>query len=123
HGDRAKSTVREAVVLERNRGLELRALYELLIARITARAGADIGDASDLLLHQSITRPNDPVGSDPEAQRWQVRVLGAAGPHVGDLRGKDIRRIAVHQVGIALSRDQVLRRRGLAPGVEHRPGS
>ena len=47
----------------------------------------------------------------------------AALPHVGDLRGEHIGRIAVHEVRVALARDQILRRGRLAARVERGPRS
>src|SRR5712691_4223967 len=49
-----EAAVRNAVVLERHLCLELRPLDEILVARVAARARANVGDARDLLLHFSV---------------------------------------------------------------------
>src|SRR6266568_279666 len=117
----AQAPIRDAVVLERHLCLELRPLDEILVARVAARARTHVGYARDLLLHFSVAIPHDRVGRDTEPQRWQLRVLRATRAHVLDLDGERLRRIAVHQIGVTLVRDEIFRRGRLAARVEDRP--
>src|SRR2546428_5895886 len=83
-----EAPIRNAVVLERHLCLELRPLDEILVARVAARARANVGDARYLLLHFSVGIPHDRVGRDTEPQRWQLRGLRATPPHVLVLDGE-----------------------------------
>src|SRR5438445_1310284 len=107
---RPQTAVRDAVVLKRNLGLKLRALDEVQVARIPSRARAYIRDAGDLLLHLGVSLTDDRVSGDPEAERRQLGMLLTPRAHVGDLRGKHLRRVAVHEIRVALTRGEILRR-------------
>src|SRR5438552_1609475 len=105
----AQAAVRNAVVLERYLGLQLRTLDEVLIARITAGARAYIGYPGELLLYVGVAVANDGVSGDTEPERRKLGMLRPARAHVFDLRGEGLGRVAVHAIGVALARDQVLR--------------
>src|SRR5438552_18692413 len=117
----AQAAVGHAVVLERDPRLELRSLHEILVARVPARARAHVGDAGKLPLHLRVGRSNDRVRGDAEPERRELRMRRAARAHVLDLRREDLSRVAMHEIGVALASDEVLRRRRLTACVKRWP--
>jgi hypothetical protein len=122
HQARPQTAVGDAVLLQGDLRLQLRALHEVLVGGVGLGGGADVQDAAQLLLGLLLGVAADHVAGDAEGQRRQPQG-GAPRAHVGDLRGDGLGRVAVHDVGVAPGGDQVLGGGGLPAHVDGGPAA
>ena len=89
--------------------LQLRPRHPLLIVRITSRRLLHVRDPLHLLQRLCLRVSHHRIPATPNIIGASPSPLAPL-PHIRDLRADRLRRIAMHQVRVALRRNQVLRR-------------
>src|ERR1700722_14724659 len=105
---RAQSAVRHGIFLNGHLLFELRSLQPLLVVRVAFGILLHIGDALDLLGHFALGIPGKRIARNPELHALESEFF-AARAHIGNLGRHMVRRIAMHDVGVAFLRDEVFR--------------
>src|SRR5712692_394124 len=117
---RLQPTVRHRIILEAHLLFELGVGQPFVIGRVARCALAHVRDAGDLPPGRCYRRAAHDVARDPEFQGWEPAPL-APPPHVRHLGRDPLRRIAVHQIGVAGLGDQLLCRLRFTTGVDPGP--
>ena len=105
----AQAAIRYGIFFERDALLQLRIGQPLLVILVAGGVLLHVGDAGRFLLRFLLGFADDSVGGDAELHARQIFALAALG-HIADFFADARGRIAVHHEGIALLRNQFLRR-------------
>src|SRR5260370_20273153 len=100
-------------MLERIALLQLRSGKPLLVMRVACSGLLSIRDAPQFVLRLAYCFANNRISRNAELERRQIMFCPALA-QVSDFFPDALRRVAVHQVSVALFGDQLLGRRGLA---------
>src|SRR5580658_655805 len=108
HESRPQSAVRHRVILERYLLLQLRPRQPLLVIRIARRGLLHVGNPLHFLQRFALGFPHDGIARNAKFHRRQPAMSSPPRPQVVDFLPYPLRRIAVHQIRVALFRDQIL---------------
>src|SRR5262249_1365674 len=107
------------IVFERNALLELGSSEPLLIIGVTRGRLLHVRDTAKFLLGFALCFADDGITRDTESHGRQP-ATGAAFPQIGNFFSNALRRIAVHQIGVAFFGDELFGGGRLATGVQRR---
>src|SRR5579864_1797787 len=109
--------IRHGIILQRNALFKLRPRQPLLVIRVPRCRLLHVGNAPQLVLRLALRLAHDRISRHAEFQRREV-VLRAPFPQIRNLLSHAFRRVPMHQICVALLRDQFLRRGRFSARIE-----